>query len=286
MHVSVATALDTTAFEQYLLNPIVVAAHQCFSKSSDNIFVKHGIVDANYYGIPLAMEVVQEDIEKDRIISAEETCPYHILRQLAFYKKCKEVKLGSVRYLYAKMLAEQLATVTEPTSIAKPAANRNCNCYYKKIDWVLDIHGHRLKGSSNCLVSLQTIRKGEVLIYKQSKKEQLKTRKKIIENFPLVFKLSNGQWRCPKNVIDVPVYLDGQLTNFMEVKDKEGPFGLCFGEINSGAQKYHIRFKSAKPLQDSYFDSEAPQVPKRVVHIKFQTETGLYKIVKIVNPNI
>ena len=61
---------------------------------------------------------------------------------------------------------------------------------------------------------------------------------KIIENFPIVFKLSNGQWRCPKNVMDVPVYLDGQLTNFMEVKDKEGPYGLCFGDIN------HIRFKS------------------------------------------
>lgn len=268
MHVSIATSLDTSALEEYLMHPIQIAAHQCYSSCSRTVFIKYKVVPHNYYGITFPMPVVDEYVAPGTILSVDHTEPYHLLRQLAFYKKCKDIQLQPERYHYAKMLAEQLATVMEPGSIAKPAATDACNCYYETLNWVLEMDGHKVQGSSRCLISSMPIKQGESLLYRQSKVEQEKTKELILEKFPIVFQLENGEWRCPRETMDIPVFLNGQLTNFMKLKKKDDG-------------SYRFRFRDM-----SNFHKQAPNAPKRVIHLRYDIASASYKITKVINPVI
>jgi hypothetical protein len=247
------------------VDPFVIAKHQCYTENKASIFVAHVESKVDYYGISMGVVVVDQDVKKGTILSVTKTEPFHILKQVAFYNKCKEVHLEKERYMYAKMLAEQLAEVDQPTKVAKPAIRNNYNCFYQQINWKMDIHGHKVQGSSVCLVASKDIKRGEVLLYKQGPEEQRITRASILDRYPLMFHLGNKSL-FPKNDIDVPIYLDGQLTNFMHVKEKNGPYVIRFPDIDA-------------------YENTGDARPRREVYLKFVVGSG-YKIVKIINPDI
>ncbi|MAU13918.1 MAG: hypothetical protein CMH46_00075 [Muricauda sp.] len=270
MYVTIESALDTTSLKAYLQQPFCIAPYQCFSKNNAAVFIDYSQGEVDYYGIPLIMEVVTKKIKKHTILSVVKTDPYHILKQLAFFEKCKDVDLDKQRYMYAQMLAKQLAEVQQPSCIAKPAANDMYNCYYKDIPWEMNAYGHKVSGVSTCLVASRDIKVGEGLLFQQEIEQQEETKAKIINCFPVVFKLNRRKWLYPKNAMDVPVYLDGQLTNFIEVKEKEGPFLLKFPELDT----YYTR------------QSLNTRVKHRIVELHFNRDSKRYNVIKIINPII
>lgn len=205
----------------YLKSPFELGRYQCIAKRSQNIFVRCEKACIDYYGINLKCEVLQEPVKKGDPICVLENKPKHLMRQLAFYIKCKEININKDLYDYAELLAKQLAELPKHDSVGRPALRRS-NCKKVWVPWSIEIDGKRVRGQSRCLVARRDLRAGEPLLYEYDSK---RLKKKLMKLYPVFFQAGKRCFR-PRRPIDCPVVVDGKLVNFMDLKNKFVQFEL------------------------------------------------------------
>lgn len=211
----------STALRRYLSNPYKVGRYQCIAQRSSNIFVRCEKACIDYYGITLKCEVLQEAVKKGDPICVLENKPKNLLKQLAFYRKCKEININKDLYAYAELLAKQLAELPKQDSVGRPAL-RKSNCKKAWVPWCIEIDGKRVRGRSRCLVARRNLEAGEPLLYEYDSK---RLKKKLMKLYPVFFQAGERCFR-PKRPINCPVIVNGKLVNFMDLKNKFVQFEL------------------------------------------------------------